>query len=261
MSGSGDTVRGMPFTPEPVRRPREQVERQLREAIVSSAFKRGERLPSEAELAREFQVSRATVREALRALAAEGLISKLPGASGGSFVETVDHESLESLLSKSMETILKLGSVTFAEVSAVRELLEIPSARLAAENRTEEHLAELEEVLERERAVSVEDPQVPELDISFHSVVAVASGNRILSSFVTALHRATRPVHYLHLEPGAGKATVRQHGAIVAAIADGDPDAAGRAMAAHLAYLRDITGSEGSGSGEHTRGAVAPSDV
>jgi DNA-binding FadR family transcriptional regulator len=68
-------------------------------------------------------------------------------------------------------------------------------------------------------------------------------------------------VHYLHLEPGAGKATVRQHGAIVAAIADGDPDAAGRAMAAHLAYLRDITGSEGSGSGEHTRGAVAPSDV
>lgn len=234
------------FKPEPVRRPREQVERQLREAIVSATFKRGERLPSEADLAREFQVSRSTIREALRALASEGLISKLPGASGGSFVQTVDHESLETQLSQSMETILKLGSVTFAEVSGVREMLEIPSAELAAENRTDEHLAELEGVVERERQVEVGDPEVPDLDIGFHSLVATASGNRILASFVSALHRATRPVHYLHLGPEAGRDTVRQHAAIVTAIAERDPATAGEAMAAHLAYLGEITGGESS---------------
>ncbi len=229
------------FKPTPVRRPREQVEVQLREAITSSHFKQGERLPSEAELAREFQVSRSTVREALRALASEGLISKVPGASGGSFVETVDHQSLETQLSQSMETILKLGNVTFTEVSAVRELLEIPSARLAAEHRTDQHLADLEAVVESERGASVDDPEVTDLDINFHSLVAIASGNRVLSSFVSALHRATRPVHYLQLGPDAGRETVRQHGAIVTAIGEQDVDKAGDAMAAHLAYLKEIT--------------------
>lgn len=249
-------VRKVHFKPEPVRRPREQVERQLREAIVSSAFKRGERLPSEAELAREFQVSRSTVREALRALAAEGLISKLPGATGGSFVETVDHESLESLLSQSMQTILKLGSVTFTEVSDVRELLEIPAARLAAQHRSEDHLAQLQEVIERERGLGVDDSRVPDLDISFHSLVAVASENRVLSAFVAALHSATRPVHYLHLEPEAGKTTVRQHAEIVKAIGDGDPDQAGEAMATHLAYLNEITDGAGDAAGNSNPPAV-----
>jgi len=231
------------FKPTPVRRPREQVEVQLREAITSSHFKRGERLPSEAELAAEFQVSRSTVREALRALVSEGLISKVPGASGGSFVETVDHQSLETQLSQSMETILKLGSVTFTEVAAVRELLEIPSARLAAANRGDQQLVELEGVIERERGVGVEDPEVTDLDISFHSLVAAAGHNRVLSSFVSALHQATRPVHYLQLGPDAGRETVRQHAEIVAAIAAQDVDGAGTAMAAHLEYLSAITQS------------------
>lgn len=226
-------------------RPREQVEVQLREAIVSSTFKPGDRLPSEAELAREFQVSRSTVREALRVLASEGLISKVPGASGGSFVEAIDHESLGSQLSQSMETILKLGSVTFDEISKVREMLEIPAARLAAEHRSEEDLARLQEVIDRERGVPVKDPQVPDLDISFHSLVAAASENRVLSSFIAALHRATRPVHYLHLGPEAGRTTVRQHAAIVEAIAAGDAPGAAEAMATHLSYLREITDEHG----------------
>lgn len=238
----------MAFKPDPVRRPREQVEKQLREAIVSSTFRRGERLPSEAQLAKEFHVSRSTVREALRALVTEGLISKQPGATGGSFVETVDHESLAGLLSDSMDRILKLGRVTYREVATVREMLEIPAARMAASGRTEKHVADLNRLLEGERAAEVQDPQVTELDIGFHSLIAAASGNRILSSFVSALHRVTRPVHYLALEPEVGRATVRQHRAIVEAIAASDPDAAGDAMAAHLAYLSQITSPAEGGS-------------
>lgn len=238
----------MDFRAEPVRRPREQVEKQLREAIFSATFKRGERLPSEAQLAKEFRVSRSTVREALRALAAERLITKLPGATGGSFVETVDHESLGTLLSDSMETILKLGSVTYAEVADIRQMLEVPAAQLAAGHRTEEHVAALEAVINRERLVEVDDPVVPELDINFHSLIATASGNRMLFSFVSALHRVTRPVHYIDLDPEAGAATVRQHRAIVAAIAAGDPDAAGEAMAAHLTYLGEMAPTAVAGS-------------
>ncbi|MCA3749647.1 MAG: winged helix-turn-helix transcriptional regulator, partial [Rubrobacter sp.] len=77
------------FKPAPVRRAREQVESQLREAILSGTFRSGDRLPSELELAKSFGVSRTTVREALGSLASAGLISKVPGASGGSFVRRV----------------------------------------------------------------------------------------------------------------------------------------------------------------------------
>ena len=127
----------MTFKPRPVSRAREQVEAQIREAILSGTFQRGDRLPSEAELASDFAVSRTTVREALRSLAAAGLISKVPGATGGSFVQAIDYRGLGSLIGESIENSLRLGSIDFDEVIHVRRLLEVPSAGLAAINRTE----------------------------------------------------------------------------------------------------------------------------
>src|SRR5918997_4269757 len=120
----------MTFKPQPVARAREQVETQIREAILSGTFKRGEKLPSEAELADNFAVSRTTVREALRSLAAAGLIFKVPGASGGSFVQAIDYRGLGSLIGESIENSLRLGSIDFDEVIHVRRLLEVPSAGL-----------------------------------------------------------------------------------------------------------------------------------
>src|SRR5262249_4556797 len=146
-----------------VMRTREQVEVQLREAIFSGAFQRGDKLPSETELADQFGVSRTTVREALRALAAEGLIRKVPGAGGGSFVETVDNESLGVWLSESMRTILRLGSVSYDEVVKTRRLLELPAVAEAAANRSDADLERMRDVIEREKRVTVEDPVVAEL--------------------------------------------------------------------------------------------------
>lgn len=226
-----------PFAPEPVRRAREQVESQLREAILSGLFKRGEKLPSEAELAARFSVSRTTVREALRALVSAGLIAKVPGASGGSFVQAVDHHALEAVLSESMDNILRLGSVNYSEVAAVRRLLELPAARHAALHRSDDDIRRLEELVNQESSVKVDDPSVPELDIGFHSAIAAASGNRLLSSFVSALHGVTRPVMALNLSEDVGRQTVRQHKAIVRAIVNGDADGAEAAMAEHLNFV------------------------
>ena len=228
------------FSPEPVRRPREQVETQLREAIFQRVFEQGAKLPSETDLAARFSVSRATVREALRSLASTGLISKVPGASGGSFVNSFDHETFGVSLQQSMDNILRLGSISYEEVAQLRELLEVPSARLAATHRGEECLTKLDALLAREKAVSVEDPEVPELDVEFHSTIAAASGNRVLKAFVTALHRVTRPVLFVSLGDEAGRTTVRQHRAIVRAIRSGDPDEAGAAMQRHLRYLATL---------------------
>lgn len=230
----------MNFKPQPVTRAREQVETQIREAILSGTFKRGEKLPSEAELAENFAVSRTTVREALRSLAAAGLIFKVPGASGGSFVQVIDYRSLGGVLGESIVNTLRLGTVEYDEVAQVRRLLELPSAKLAAMNHTEEDIETLRSIVDRQKEITVDHPEVPRLDINFHSAIGDASGNRVLASFVTALHHATRPVLAKHLDAKAGRDTVRQHAAIVKAISEGDAEAAAGAMEEHLNYLQRL---------------------
>jgi DNA-binding FadR family transcriptional regulator len=235
-SGKG----GSAFKPEPVRRPREQVETQLREAIFQGVFEQGGKLPSETDLAERFSVSRATVREALRSLASTGLISKVPGAAGGSFVNSFDHASFSVSLVQSMDNILRLGSISYEEVAKVREMLEVPSAELAAKHRGKECLDRLDGLLAREKVVSVGDPEVPDLDVEFHSTIAAASGNRVLEAFVTALHRVMRPVLFVTISDEAGRTTVRQHRAIVKAIRSGKAEDSGNAMRRHLRYLDSL---------------------
>jgi DNA-binding FadR family transcriptional regulator len=228
------------FKPTRVQRPREQIEAQIREAILSGVFGQGDKLPSETALAEQFGVSRTTIREALRSLASARLIHKLPGVGGGSFVQTVDHHSLSSALADSLENIVRLGSITSAEVHELRRLLELPAAGLAATHRTEAQLATLRAVLDREKHATVVDPHVSDLDISFHSAIGEASGNRALAAFVGALHRVARPVDHMALSVDAGKATVRQHRALIKAISDQDAAAAMHAMANHLDYVAKL---------------------
>lgn len=221
-----------------VLRPRQQVEETIKEAILSGRLKRGEMLPPEADLARQFDVSRGTLREALRSLASQHLIYKVPGARGGSFVQAVDHSALGDVVVDSVSNLLALGSIRFDEVAEMRQLLEVPSVRLAARNRSEGQLAGLHDIVKAQKAASVDDPEIPELDRQFHTLIASASGNRVLASFVAALHHATEPVHYLDLSAEVGRQTVKQHQAIVRAIEQGDADAGEIAIVEHLTYLR-----------------------
>lgn len=221
-----------------VLRPRQQVEEALKDAVLSGTLKTGERLPAESELARQFSVSRPTIRDALAGLAAQGLIRKVPGAGGGSFVQAVDHHALGEVLRDSMHNLMRLGSVTYDEVAMTRQFLEGPSAALAAQNRTDKEVAELHRIIERQKKMSVDDPEVPSLDVEFHTAIARMSRNRLLASLVYAIHRDTEPVAYLDLSPEVGKRTVAQHVSIVDAIEAGDSDAAEIAITEHLTYLR-----------------------
>ncbi|MEO3825763.1 FadR/GntR family transcriptional regulator [Actinomadura sp. B10D3] len=235
---AGQRYSGTRVIGQKVLRPREQVEERIRMTILSGELKSGDMLPPEAELARQFNVSRTTLREALRSLTTQGLIYKIPGSRGGNFVQSVDHHSLGTVVIDSVHNLLKLGSIEFAEVAEVRQYLEVPSVRLAAVHRTEEDLERLRDIVRRQKSASVDSPDVPKLDEQFHSLIAHASGNRVLSSFVAALHHETEPVHYLDLSPEVGRTTVRQHSAIVEAVAAKDPDAAEAAIVEHLTYLR-----------------------
>jgi len=225
------------FTAKVVQRPRQQVEDQIRAAIRSGVVKTGQKLPTEVALSRDFGVSRTTVREALRSLVADGLIEKVPGAGGGSFVRMLDSHSFGIELGQDIENLLRVGSIVYYEAADVRRMLEVPCVRLAAEHRTDEEAAELREIVDKQKTLSYDDPRVPELDVRFHSLIGKASGNRVAAAFVDALHRVTEPVHHLDLDAEVGRRTVRQHMAIVRAVEERDPAAAERAMVEHLSYL------------------------
>jgi DNA-binding FadR family transcriptional regulator len=228
------------FEPQPVRRPREQVEAQLREAILDGHFQQGERLPSEVELAARFTVSRTTIREALRSLAVDGLVRKVPGAAGGSFVLAIDHHALGGQLRDSVGTILRLGSVSMEEVREVRRLLELPAARLAARHSTPEQVQELRNFVDEVKRLPLADPLIDDMDVSFHSLIAEGSRNRLLFSFISALHQVMRPVRFLEFSERTGRETVLQHIGIVRALEQHDEDAAEAAMATHLEYLETL---------------------
>jgi DNA-binding FadR family transcriptional regulator len=226
------------FSAVPVQRPREQVESQLRRAVLNGSITEGQRLPSEHVLAQSFNVSRATIREALRSLVEAGLLAKGPGATSGLFVESVDHNALSRVVAERLTNILDLGSVTAEEVATFRDLLEIPSARLAAANREAWHLDALRAVIDEERGTTYDDPKVPNLNALFHSELANASGNRVLAAFVAALHRTARPLAFVHSDEELGRVAVAHHIRLFQAIENRDPDKAVEAMRSHLEYLR-----------------------
>lgn len=233
MAGSTDHK----FRAQVVTRPRDQVEGQIREAILAGHFSQGEKLPPETELAQQFGVSRPTIREALGSLVTAGLIRKIPGVAGGSFVNTVTPDSLSQMLSESMDTILRLGALDVAELTSVRRVLEVPAAEWAATNRRKSDIDTLHTIVERQRKTTIDDPEIPSYDLAFHTTIGRASGNRLLAAFIGAVHNATHPAQYLTVTEEVAHRTVKQHMAILRAIEDQEPEAARDAMASHLDYV------------------------
>ncbi|MGH3066672.1 MAG: FadR/GntR family transcriptional regulator, partial [Gaiellaceae bacterium] len=166
-------------TVQRVRKSYEQVADQLRELIVSGRLAQGERLPTETRLSAEVGVSRATVREALRLLAAQSLIRTTKGASGGSFVTMPSVDHISDSLSSNFALLADARDLTLEELIEARELLEVPAARFAARRRT------LEDV---ERLKSAIPSSKPPLDSQsefvqnrdFHATLIECCGNTVL---------------------------------------------------------------------------------
>ena len=225
----------------PVRRVRkayEQVNDQLRELIVSGDLPAGERLPNEAALAREFGVSRATVREALRILATQNLIRTTKGAGGGSYVTlpTVDH--ISEFLRGNLNLLSEAEHVSLEELLEARELVEVPAARLAAQRSTPDDVDRLREAIP-DNPLRMTTQEQFAYNKDFHTVIVEACGN-------TLLYIAAQPVfsvlqtHLARSSLGKGfhRSINEHHRRIVEAIEAGDADGAAAEMHAHLEYLR-----------------------
>src|SRR4051812_17498569 len=129
----------------------DQVRVSIVQAIAAGELRPGDRLPSEVEQARGFQVSRAAVREALRSLVEMGLVTTVQGRGGGSFVNRADPTPVARNLGEAMDVLLHLDAISVAELLEARRSLEGTCARLGAERRTAGDLAGMDELLGRAR--------------------------------------------------------------------------------------------------------------
>lgn len=217
----------------PVRRLKvaEEVARTIREAIVGGRFRPGQNLPSERDLAEQFEVNRSTVREALQRLEAWGLVEMRHG--GGTLVRDFLVEAGLQLLP------FLLAPAGIPDPAMLGDLLEVRvmwldwTARKAATARDEAGLARLREALGAlERAATPDARQAA--DWAFFEVLVDLTGNRVLGLMANAIravyleNRAMFGALY-----GDGLLDLADHRAAVDAIDRGDAAAAGAAMARH----------------------------
>src|SRR4051794_10379831 len=163
-----------------VRKAYEQVADQLRDLILSGELEPGARLPTEQTLARDFGVSRATVREALRVLTSQNLVRTVKGSDGGSHVSrpTVDHVS--EFLRANVGLLSRSSAVSLEEFLEARELLEIPAAGLAATRRGEEDIERLAHAIPA-AAGRLRDAEQFSYNRDFRSTLVHVTGNSLLT--------------------------------------------------------------------------------
>jgi GntR family transcriptional regulator, transcriptional repressor for pyruvate dehydrogenase complex len=203
----------------------------IRERIVSGAWRPGDRLPKESELAAELGLSRNSLREAVRALSQLRVLEVRQG--DGTYVSSLEPDLL--LESTGFISHLLLGD-TEIELYEVRRILEAAAAALAAGRVDIQEKLELAQILDRMgEAENVEE--LVEADVAFHAVVAKAAGNAVLASLLASLATRTMRARLWHGREadGALEETRNEHRRIYEAIMAGDPDLARAAAAAHIA--------------------------
>jgi len=171
-----------------------QIANAIRDAILGGRLAGEEKLPSEAELAERFGVSRSTVREALKRLAAQNLIRSERGSSGGAFVNRLTWDEAKANLVTTTRLLIGMNGIPFEDAIEARFALEAAALPLAAMNSTDGLLSEMREEIGRQRDPSVSDEEFCASDVSFHSAIAAATGNPLLAFQLSAAFEAMQPL-------------------------------------------------------------------
>jgi GntR family transcriptional regulator, transcriptional repressor for pyruvate dehydrogenase complex len=225
------------YTPVQSVRVSEQVAGQIEKRILDGELRSGDRLPTERELAEQFQVSRTAVREAMKMLTQKGLVDMRPGR--GTIVIDGAHEAMQHSIDLVMK--LKLGEVGGSDkLVEVREILEVEIAGLAAARATDKEIAAMH------AAVKVMDESLDDADAyivadnNFHAALAEATQNTLILILVNSIVHLLSEQRKQIFETGDGPRRGQfHHKRILESIVKHDPAAARAAMRAHLQQVRE----------------------
>lgn len=212
----------------------DQVIGQIKVLIKRGDLKCGDKLPSEREMCEQLQVSRTSIREALRALEMLGIIEARQG--GGNYIKEL---FMDSLLEPLSITFLLHGS-KIDEVLKLRQMIEPQSAGEAALLRSEEQLFEMKELLSELIAAEDEVTSVA-LDKQLHYKIVEASGNKLVSYTMYAVSSLVEEYianirSNMFQKPEDKRIMLEQHRNIIHAIERKDYGQAVEAMSEHLKY-------------------------
>jgi DNA-binding FadR family transcriptional regulator len=211
---------------------------QLREFFLNGDLKPGDKLPSERELASKFNVSRTSIREALRMLELRGAIDIRRG--GGSYIKSTEFPlSTEELSS----VITKAESHLVYEMLELRRALEAESAYLAAQRANSADLEKIRKALEKMAASKNDVESGLEADLNFHLSIVRATHNSLFIELIQTMSehmedtiRTTRR-HRL-ADPARALDTLDEHKRIFLAIASGNAVQARNLVEEHISRIR-----------------------
>ncbi|MEP5613434.1 MAG: FadR/GntR family transcriptional regulator [Cyclobacteriaceae bacterium] len=213
-----------------VETPVDKIIRQIRDLITSGQLKAGDRLPSERKLCEKLGVGRTHLRDALRKLEFYGILKTQP--QSGTVVAGMGISALEGLITD----MLGLQGNDFKSLVETRVILETNCAQLAAENRTEHDLFEIENALIAHRDRLVEDDHAVEEDLLFHLKIAEASKNSVLHSLMLIITPDIMKYFKKHNVCGDGRsgAAVEHHQRILEHIRNQESEKVGNSIREHL---------------------------
>lgn len=217
------------FNPVKQSRVSSEVIEQLKRSILQGRFKPGDRLPAERELAVQFRVSRATMREALRGLETVGFIMTRQGVSGGPYVTDL---SFGHLVDAFLDLFMA-EKITIPDLHQVRLYIEPEVARLAALNATPAYSKRLREALEAEKLPVRELLEDVDRKTTIHFILAEMCGNNLFEAIVRSLMGLTRRVVEAVGPDPRTMHPAGMHRPIVEAVLARDPRAASEAMLKH----------------------------
>ena len=220
------------FYPVENRRSFERVSERIKDAIVDGRLKAGDRLPPETELAARLDVSRQTVREALRMLEHAGLVeTPKRGSGGGTVVRNAIPETITGLFVDAM----RMDSLSVDELTDARASIDALIIRFAVERLDDEDIRRLTENTAESRRLHAAGVEASMNDLEFHRVLARCSKNRIIElvanallCVVTSILTRTPPTLEMSIK------AVERHEAVVAALRRRDTEGALSEMLQHL---------------------------
>ncbi|MDN2495398.1 FadR family transcriptional regulator [Nocardia nova] len=233
-SPSSSTVARHPVQLQPMQVPKasDVLANDLRERILRGEFPSGTALPPERELVTQTQMSRTTVREALRILEVQGLVVIKTGRSGGAFVQQPGGASVAS----SVNLLIRGQQLKLSDLLETREAIEPACAALAAKYRTDDDIAALDATNKKLGDLDIPLEEFLQANVDWHLAVATASHNELLTGFMTALSTAiySSTENTAFVDEAVRQTTYRAHKTITDAIRAGDSAAATRRMTKHV---------------------------
>jgi GntR family transcriptional repressor for pyruvate dehydrogenase complex len=216
----------------------DEVAARLMRMIRDGSLRPGDRLPPERQLAQTFQVSRASLRDAIRHLELLGYLEVRQG--DGTLVRLPD----AATLSQPFQGLLQGRPQAAADLLEFRRLLEPQVAALAAERCGEGDAARLDQAIAAQKRRVESGERLGIEDVAFHQLIAGISGNATVLQVLDTLRSLLEELRAHHLTGDKPQLGFEQHAAIADAIRAGRPDEAAAAMRRHLAAVEESRSSD-----------------